>query len=95
MSELTERASALLSGRVKSIEVLESAGQRVALLHEQMHQAQREMKESWVAANAAGWTDAELRQLGISKPAGPGRPRGSRTKNARRNTAAGPTGDHD
>lgn len=86
MSELTDKAQTLLAGRITSIERLEQTTARVATAKEQLRDAERGAQEAWSAAITAGWTDAELRQLGLSKVAKRGRPAGSRNK--RKTTAA-------
>lgn len=69
MSEITTKAEELLAGRLESIRRLEEVALQVRSVREQLAAAERSEAQAWSAASGAGWTTAELKQLGFVQPA--------------------------
>jgi multidrug resistance efflux pump len=59
------QARALLDSRIESITQLVKARQRVADLKEQLAEAERDDKRSYVRATKDGWSSEELKKLGL------------------------------
>ena len=73
------QARALLDSRIKSVEELVQARQRVTDLKEQLAAAERDDKRAYVKATRDGWSPDELKKLGL-EPAAVGRRRKAQTK---------------
>jgi vacuolar-type H+-ATPase subunit H len=77
--ETAERkARELLDQRIESVRAVVRAQHDVTTLREQLTEAEREASRLYRSAIADGWSDAELRKLGITE---------SGTKPARRRTS--------
>ena len=59
------QARALLDSRIESVTRLVKARQRVADLKEQLADAERDDKRSYVRATKDGWSTEELKKLGL------------------------------
>ncbi|MCD5342809.1 hypothetical protein LR392_11315 [Arthrobacter sp. AK04] len=68
------QARELLNSRIKSVEELVQARQRVTDLKEQLAAAERDDKRAYVKATRDGWSPDELKKLGL-EPAAAGRRR--------------------
>ncbi len=79
------QARALLDSRIKSVEELIKARQRVTDLKEKLAAAERDDKRAYVKATRDGWSADELKKLGL-EPAAAGR--------RRKTTTATTTGDN-
>lgn len=75
------QARALLDSRIKSVEELVHARQRVTDLKEQLAAAERDDKRAYVKATRDGWSPEELKKLGL-EPAAAGRRRKAQSKTA-------------
>ena len=75
------QARALLDSRIKSVEELVQARQRVTDLKEQLTAAERDDKRAYVKATRDGWSPDELKKLGL-EPAAAGRRRKAQAKPA-------------
>ncbi|KRE76628.1 hypothetical protein [Arthrobacter sp. Soil761] len=75
------QARELLNTRIKSVEELVHARQRVSDLKEQLAAAERDDKRAYVKATRDGWSPEELKKLGL-EPAAAGRRRKAQTKTA-------------
>jgi hypothetical protein len=73
------QARALLDSRIKSVEELVQARQRVTDLKEQLAAAERDDKRAYVKATRDGWSPDELKKLGL-EPAAAGRRRKAQAK---------------
>lgn len=73
------QARALLDSRIKSVEELVQARQRVTGLKEQLAAAERDDKRAYVKATRDGWSPDELKKLGL-EPAAAGRRRKAQAK---------------
>ncbi|MEO5315526.1 hypothetical protein PV772_15650 [Pseudarthrobacter sp. CC12] len=73
------QARALLNSRIKSVEELVHARQRVTDLKEQLAAAERDDKRAYVKATRDGWSPDELKKLGL-EPAAAGRRRKAQAK---------------
>lgn len=85
MNKLSEKAQELLNGRVQAVEELGAARDNLdaieARYREELSTAQRQFNDAYASATSAGWTDRELRELGVQKASskrGGGRPRVTR-----------------
>ncbi|MGP0224035.1 hypothetical protein [Paenarthrobacter sp. NCHU4564] len=74
-----DQARALLNSRIKTVEELVKARQRVTDLKEQLANAERDDKRAYVKATRDGWSPEELKKLGL-EPAAAGRRRKTQTK---------------
>ncbi|WP_427008549.1 hypothetical protein [Pseudarthrobacter sp. H2] len=86
------QARALLDSRIESVTTLVTARQRVADLHEQLTEAERDAKRAYVRATKDGWSADELKKLGL-EPAAAGRRRKAASRTTADNTATPPRGD--
>lgn len=75
------QARALLDSRIKSVEELVQARQRLTDLKEQLVAAERDDKRAYVKATRDGWSADELKKLGL-EPAAAGRRRKAQAKTA-------------
>ncbi|ACL42583.1 conserved hypothetical protein (plasmid) [Pseudarthrobacter chlorophenolicus A6] len=75
------QARALLDSRIKSVEELVQARQRLTDLKEQLVAAERDDKRAYVKATRDGWSADELKKLGL-EPAAAGRRRKAQSKPA-------------
>lgn len=73
------QARALLDSRIKSVEELVQARQRLTDLKEQLAAAERDDKRAYVKATRDGWSPDELKKLGL-EPAAAGRRRKTQAK---------------
>ncbi|EMY32806.1 hypothetical protein D477_018229 [Arthrobacter crystallopoietes BAB-32] len=64
-----EKARQLLNSRIESVTALVQARQRIADLKEQLAEAEREDKRAYVRATRDGWSDEELKKLGLDNAA--------------------------
>ena len=64
-----EKARQLLNSRIESVTALVQARQRVADLKEQLAEAEREDKRAYVRATRDGWSEEELKKLGLENAA--------------------------
>jgi hypothetical protein len=83
-----DQARALLNSRIKTVEELVKARQRVTDLKEQLANAERDDKRAYVKATRDGWSPEELKKLGL-EPAAVSRRRKTQTKTT--NTPAADT----
>ena len=74
-----DQARALLNSRIKTVEELVKARQKVTDLREQLANAERDDKRAYVKATRDGWSPEELKKLGL-EPAAVGRRRKTQTK---------------
>jgi multidrug resistance efflux pump len=65
IEQTRNQARALLDSRIESITQLVKARQRVADLKEQLAEAERDDKRSYVRATKDGWSSEELKKLGL------------------------------
>ncbi|UNK47769.1 hypothetical protein [Arthrobacter sulfonylureivorans] len=72
-----ERARQLLNSRIESVTALVQARQRIADLKEQLAEAEREDKRAYVRATRDGWSEEELKKLGLENAAAKRRKRPS------------------
>lgn len=63
------QARALLDSRIESVTALVKARQRVADLKEQLAEAEKEDKRTYVRATKEGWSEDELKKLGLDNNA--------------------------
>ncbi len=82
MTDITDRAQELLTGRIDAIRTLSEQQTMAEEARQTADAADRAAASAWTAATAAGWTTTELRKLGLNQPAtrSGGRPKGSRNK---------------
>lgn len=73
------QARALLDSRIKSVEELVQARQRVTDLKEQLAAAERDDKRAYIKATRDGWSPEELKKLGL-EPAAADRRRKAQVK---------------
>ncbi|NMR32300.1 hypothetical protein [Crystallibacter degradans] len=64
-----EKARQLLNSRIESVTALVQARQRIADLREQLAEAEREDKRAYVRATRDGWSEEELKKLGLENAA--------------------------
>ncbi|MBG6218981.1 hypothetical protein IWX75_003469 [Arthrobacter sp. CAN_A6] len=83
-----DQARKLLDSRIESVTNLVIARKRVDELREQLATAQREDKKAYVRATKDGWSEDELKKLGLE--AGGVAKRRSRRANADSGIAEGP-----
>jgi hypothetical protein len=81
IEETKNQARALLNSRIKSVEELVQARQRVTDLKDQLAAAERDDKRAYVKATRDGWSPDELKKLGL-EPAAAGRRRKAQAKTA-------------
>jgi hypothetical protein len=81
IEETKNQARALLNSRIKSVEELVQARQRVTDLKDQLAAAERDDKRAYVKATRDGWSPEELKKLGL-EPAAAGRRRKAQAKTA-------------
>ncbi|MET3370616.1 UNVERIFIED_CONTAM: hypothetical protein ABIE34_003893 [Jeotgalibacillus campisalis] len=79
IEQTKNQARALLNSRITSVEELVKARQRVTDLKEQLADAEREDKRAYVKATKDGWSQDELKKLGL-EPAAVTRRRKTQTK---------------
>ncbi len=93
MSDITDRAHQLLSGRVDAIRKLSERQAVAVTAREDADAADRDAASAWTEATQAGWTSTELRKLGLSQPMNRrgGRPKGKRSTTARTTQTPNPT----
>lgn len=65
IEETKNQARALLNSRIKSVEELVQARQRVTDLKDQLAAAERDDKRAYVKATRDGWSPDELKKLGL------------------------------
>ena len=82
IEETKNQARALLNSRIKSVEELVQARQRVTDLKDQLAAAERDDKRAYVKATRDGWSTDELKKLGL-EPAAAARRRKAQAKTAR------------
>jgi hypothetical protein len=92
IEETKNQARALLNSRIKSVEELVQARQRVTDLKDQLAAAERDDKRAYVKATRDGWSPDELKKLGL-EPAAAGRRRKAQTKTAASPNDAAPGTD--
>jgi hypothetical protein len=85
------QARALLDSRIKSVEELIKARQRVTDLKEKLAAAERDDKRAYVKATRDGWSADELKKLGL-EPAAAGRRRKTTTATADNPSTSDPNG---
>jgi hypothetical protein len=81
IEETKNQARALLNSRIRSVEELVQARQRVTDLKDQLAAAERDDKRAYVRATRDGWSLEELKKLGL-EPAAAGRRRKAQSKTA-------------
>lgn len=69
IEQTKEQARALLNSRIKSVEELVKARQKVNDLKEQLADAERDDKRAYVKATRDGWNPDELKKLGLEPAA--------------------------
>ncbi len=96
MTDITDRAQELLTGRIDAIRMLNERQNTAAEARRAADAADREAENAWTEATQAGWSTTELKRLGLTQPAARrgGRPKGSTTR-TRRNTSPTSTGHDD
>lgn len=83
LEKTKDQARKLLDSRIASVTELVIARKRVDELREQLAEAEREDKKAYVRATKDGWSEDELKKLGLDS--------GSATRRrARRNMPASP-----
>ncbi|MFE4230143.1 hypothetical protein ACFRJ8_19895 [Arthrobacter sp. NPDC056886] len=92
IEQTRNQARALLDSRIESVTQLVKARQRVADLKEQLADAERDDKRSYVRATKDGWSTEELRKLGLEPGAVSRRRKTSAAKTACQ-ASAPPHGD--
>ncbi|MBG6184689.1 hypothetical protein IWX65_002667 [Arthrobacter sp. CAN_A214] len=85
------QARKLLDSRIESVTDLTLARKRVEELREQLADAEREDKKAYVRATKDGWSEDELKKLGLES--GGVAKRRSRRSPVDAGTPAGTTGD--
>lgn len=70
MSEpnVEEMARALLEERLQPVRSLTAATHQVERARQELATAERNRADQWKAAVSAGWSEAELRRLGLKAP---------------------------
>ncbi|WP_028278117.1 hypothetical protein [Arthrobacter sp. I3] len=86
------QARALLDSRIESVTQLVKARQRVADLKEQLADAERDDKRSYVRATKDGWSTEELKKLGL-EPGAVSRRRKTAASQTAGQASAPPHGD--
>ena len=86
------QARALLDSRIDSVTALVKARQRVADLKEQLADAERDDKRSYVRATKDGWSPEELKKLGL-EPGAVSRRRKTSASQTAGQASAPPHGD--
>ncbi|MEU9079984.1 hypothetical protein AB0D22_35580 [Kitasatospora sp. NPDC048538] len=78
---ILEQAQSLLASRIDPIRPLADLIVKHKTVSEELASVEKAYGAAYAAALAAGWTDAELRQMGAQPPTRrpAGRPKGSRT----------------
>lgn len=69
IEDTQEKARQLLNSRIESVTALVQARQRIADLKEQLAEAEREDKRAYVRATRDGWSEEELKKLGLENAA--------------------------
>lgn len=64
-----EKARQLLNSRIESVTALVQARQRIVDLKEKLAEAEREDKRAYVRATRDGWSEEELKKLGLENAA--------------------------
>jgi len=99
MTTLSEKAQELLEGRKQAVEQLGSAHEELEALEaryaEEMATAQRKVSDAYKAATSAGWTERELRVLGVQRPTSQRAGRAPATRAKRRTTSRGTSASAD
>ncbi|TYC96617.1 hypothetical protein FQ377_13575 [Arthrobacter echini] len=72
------QARELLNSRITSVRDLVTARQRMTDLQAQLADAERENKKAYIRATKDGWSEDELKKLGLDNNAAPGRRRQAR-----------------
>jgi multidrug resistance efflux pump len=65
IEQTRNQARALLDSRIESVTALVKARQRVVDLREQLAEAEREDKRTYIRATKDGWSTEELKKLGL------------------------------
>ncbi|BCW73613.1 hypothetical protein [Arthrobacter sp. NicSoilB8] len=65
IEQTRNQARALLDSRIESVTALVKARQRVADLKEQLAEAERDDKRTYIRASKDGWSTEELKKLGL------------------------------
>lgn len=90
MTTLSEKAQELLDGRKQAVEKLGSAREELEAVEakyaEDLASAQRKLSDAYKAATSAGWTERELRVLGVQRPTAQRAGRVPATRGKRRTT---------
>lgn len=87
-----DQARKLLNSRIESVTDLVIARKRVDELREQLAEAEREDKKAYVRATKDGWSEDELKKLGLDNAAA-GRRRHARKSAPVSEPAASPLGE--
>lgn len=69
MESTKTQARKLLDSRIESVTALVKARQRVTELQEALKEAERDDKRAYVRAVKDGWSDEELKKLGLENSA--------------------------
>ena len=69
MQDIEAQARKMLNSRVTSVTELVETRQRVTDLQAQLADAEREDKKAYVRATKDGWTEDELKKLGLDNAA--------------------------
>ena len=85
VEDIENQARQLLNSRVTSVRELVKARQRVTELQTQLAEAEREDKKAYVRATKDGWSEDELKKLGLDNGA-------AAKRRARRTTTPEPAG---
>lgn len=93
IQDIEAQARKMLNSRVTSVTELVEARQRVTDLQAQLADAEREDKRAYVRATKDGWTEDELKKLGLDSTAS-NRRRGGR-KTASTNDTSAPSAPTD
>lgn len=82
-SDVEEMAKALLEERLAPVRGLKAATDDLERAQIALGDAERARAEQWRSAVSAGWSEAELKRLGLKAPQRrtPGRPGGRQKKN--------------
>lgn len=90
IQDIEAQARKMLNSRVTSVTELVEARQRVTDIQAQLADAEREDKRAYVRATKDGWTEDELKKLGLDNAAS-NRRRSSRKTASTNDTPAQPT----
>lgn len=86
-SGIESKARELLEGRIASVTNLSATIEHLDQVRATIAAAEKSAAAAWSTATEAGWTEAELRQLGFTRPAAKRPGRATTAPRARKHTA--------